>query len=185
MTIEKRTKVGSLEAEWKEFCAWHPNSSVRTPRPLREGILASVRADLEPSGSRVLAKLGVVHLLTSFATLSICPQFGVRLFGEGMGIMHYFTAFGEPGCSLACGFFFLGATLLAAALVFSRAEWRQLRSRRFWSLTALVLPSIAFFKLMGGEFPLAFSLAWLVGAFACGLTMLEGVWRIKTLPAHA
>jgi hypothetical protein len=178
-------KANSVETEWKEFCAWNPASSARAPHPLRAEILASVRADLEPSGSRVLAKLGVVHFVTSFVTLSICPQFGVRVLGEGMGIMHYFMALGEPGCALACGFFFLGATLLAAALVFSRAEWRRLRSHRVLSLAALLLPSIAFFKLMGGEFPLEFSIVWLLGALACGLTLFEGVWRMKSLPAHA
>lgn len=178
--MNENRKKDTLHADWVDFQA-----RTRAPASLREPIFASVYADLEPSSSRVLAKLGVVHVVTSLVTLSICPQFGVRAFGEGMGIMQAFMGLGDWGCPLACGIFFLGMSLLVASVLFSRAEWKKLRSQRWLAISALVLPSIGFFKIMDGEFFLGFSIAWVLGAFIGGVLLVEGIWRLKSVPVTA
>jgi hypothetical protein len=173
-----------MKHEWKEFGKEHEAPSVRAPAHLGQAILGSVRADLKPSFTWVLAKLGLIHALVSIGTLSICPQFGIRLFGEGMGIMHWFIAFGSIGCPLACGIFFVGSSLALSATVLARPEWRAIREHHVLAVTALVLLSLGFFKIMDGEFFLDFSLAWLAGALLAGGAMVEGVWRLYELSAE-
>lgn len=174
MAETKKGKNG-VHSEWSDF-----QLRAKPPESLRASVFSSVYADLQPSSQRVLAKLGIVHVVTSFATLSICPQFGVRLLGDGMGLLHYLMPLGEWGCALACGSFFLGASLLVASVLFSRAEWRKLRSQTWLAIVAMVLPSIGFFRFMDGEFFLGFSIAWLLGAALAGLVVVEGAWRWKS-----
>lgn len=169
-----------MKKEWKEFQV----GSIAVPAKLDHQILSKVKTDLEPSHQQVLVKLGFLHMLASLATLSVCPQFGIRLAGEGMGAMQWFMSLGTWGCAAACGTLFISSSLLLASIVLSRAEWRAIRSNSILTLTALVLPSLGFFKIMEGEFFLEFSVAWLLGALISGLVMLEGVWKLKNSPVR-
>lgn len=168
-----------MKHEWREFGNEARNPSGRAPEHLGRAILGDVRAELEPSYARVLAKLGIIHAVVSIGTLSVCPQFGFRLFGEGMGIMDAFMALGSFGCPVACGTFYLGTSFALAATVLRRPEWRAIRAHRMLTLTAIVLLSLGFFRIMDGEFFLEFSIAWLLGALAAGGIVLEGAWRLR------
>ncbi len=167
-----------MKHDWHEFGNEARNPTDRAPARLGEAIVGAVRAELEPSYARVLAKLGIIHAVVSIGTLSVCPQFGFRLFGEGMGIMEAFMRLGAFGCPAACGIFYVGTSLALAATVLTRPEWRTIRSHRSLTLTAIVLLSLGFFRIMDGEFFLEFSLAWLLGALAAG-GLLQGVWRLR------
>lgn len=169
-----------MNQDWQIF-KQSAQRNLKVPEYLRFSIQTAVLSDLSPSFLRVLAKLGVIHVLTSLVTLSICPQFGFRLWGEGMGLMNVFMRLGEVGCALACGIFFLGASLLLASVILKRAEWRTIRNHRLLTVTALLLPSLGFFRIMDGVFFLEFSLGWLIGAGFAGIFLLEGVWRWKYL----
>lgn len=166
--------------DWQIFKA-SARGDVQAPNHLRTAIQAAVFSDLSPSFIRVLGKMGIIHVLTSLVTLSICPQFGFRVWGEGMGLMDVFMRLGDVGCALACGIFFLGTTLVLASLILRRAEWRTIRNHRLLTVTSLLLPSLGFFRVMDGVFFLEFSLAWMLGAFLIGVFLLESVWRWKHL----
>jgi hypothetical protein len=174
-----------MKSEWKSFEKEVASPSAKAPTLLADRIFSRVRAELRPSVPRVLAKLGLFHAIASIGTLSICPQFGFRLFGDGMGLMEQFMALGTFGCAAACGTFFLGSSLGLSAVFFSRPEWRAIRNHPVLTLTALMLPSFGFFEIMDGEFFLDFSIAWILGALLTGWVMIEGVWRLKYSEAAA
>jgi hypothetical protein len=174
--------MSRMNEDWKAFLASDAVSgkSVEAPSPeLKTAIDGALASDLEPSFPLVLGKLGFIHVATSILTLSVCPQFGFRLFGEGMGLMHVLMRLGEWGCAVACGFLFVGASVLLGALIMRRSEWRSIRSNGLLALTALTLPSLGFFKVMDGEFFLEFSIGWLIGALLVSRLLLEGAWRLK------
>ncbi len=164
-----------MKNEWNTFQSDHE----KAPDHLREALLIKVTSELRPSAPRVLAKLGILHVFASMATLSVCPQFGFRLAGEGMGAMHWFMNLGTWGCPIACGSLFVGTSLLLAAIILSRPEWRTIRANPVLTLSAVILPSLGFFKVMDGEFFLEFSIAWILGAVISGWLLVAGVWRLK------
>ncbi len=163
----------------KEFEEFKNAESMSPPLGISEQILTRVRTDLHPSAWKVFAKLSTIHFITALVTLSICPQFGFRLFGEGMGLMGYFMHFGEVGCTIACGSFFLGSSILVAMMVLRPEEIRVIRGHKLLELGALTLLSIGFFIMLQAEFVLGFFLAWAVGSLLGGILTLEAAWLIR------
>ncbi len=162
--------------EFKQFMDGDP---VAPPRQVSETILARVHRELSPGGWLVFAKLLALHSLTAIFTLSFCPQLGFRLFGDGPGLMHYFMGFGQLGCMMACGFFFLASSLLVASLVLKPEELRVVRHRRWAELGSIAVLSFGFFFAWNPEVLLSVAILWLMGAFAGGLLALELGWRIR------
>jgi hypothetical protein len=134
---------------------------------------AKFRTELAPtlmaSGSRLLG----VHVLSSLLTLSVCPQFGIRLIGEGHGLMALFMPFGMFGCFFFCGAFYLGSTVMLAKLILSRPDWRQVRANFTILTLVLSLCSLILFKLISGTLMLGIALMWFTGALlAARLSLL-------------
>jgi hypothetical protein len=164
------------DKEFKEFIS---ASGVEPPKKLTEAILARVREDLNPNGILVFSKLVGIHTLSAIVTLSICPQFGFRLFGEGMGLMHSFMALGTYGCMIACGGFFTGLSLLAAVMVLKPREIKVIRQNRLLALGGLTFLSLGFFIMVDAEILLSLAVAWFAGAFVTSLLTLELGWHLK------
>lgn len=162
--------------DFEDFKTVEPMSP---PPILSDRIFARVQNDLNPSPWKVFAKLSIIHFLSALVTLSICPQFGVRALGEGMGLMHYFMSLGTYGCMVACGSFFLGSTVLVAMLLLRPEEVRVIRSHRLSELGTLTGLSMGFFLMLEVEFVLGFFLAWALGSFAGGVLTLEAGWSIR------
>ncbi|MCC7441833.1 MAG: hypothetical protein IT285_09370 [Bdellovibrionales bacterium] len=142
-------------------------------------LLERVRTDLDPPASRVFAKLLGVHLAVSLITLSICPQFGFRVWGEGMGLMHLFMGLGEVGCVAACGMFFTVSSIVAAALALSRDELRKLRRHGWLQAGALVFLSLGFFTMVAAELVLTLTAAWALGAWFGSMVAMELGFRLR------
>lgn len=143
------------------------------PAGVSETILGLVTRELNPSSWRVFSKLSGIHLFTGFLTLSVCPQFGFRLLGDGMGLMHYFMDFGDYGCKIACGAFFSGVSLLVASVALRPEEVRVLRRNRALQLGALTLLSLCFFIMFRADMVLGLTAAWFFGSVLGGLLTLE------------
>lgn len=165
----------SLRNDFEEFS----QSVERPPLRVSEKVLAHVRHELNPSLVSVLMRLMFVHFLASFATLSVCPQFGFRLFGEGMGISHWFMSFGEYGCLVACGSFFTGTSLALASVVLGMPHLRKIREHRWLGASLLILFSLSFFWMMNAEFILGLTVAWLLGALLGSVAVLELGWLFR------
>ncbi len=173
--MKSESKNSLSPQEFTEF----QSAQAEVPELRSSELLRRVHRDLNPSLSHLLKKISLIHAFSAVATLSVCPQFGFRLIGEGHGLMHYFMALGNAGCPMACGVFFLGTSFSLSAFFMTRDELRKLRESKFLVLTVLVLASLGFFKIMEGEFFLEFSVFWIVGAFLGGWMTLEGVWRAR------
>ena len=165
-----------FEEEFKDFISVE---GIEPPKHISDSILARVRMDLNPPVIKVFSKLIVIHSLTAAVTLSICPQFGFRIFGEGMGLMHVFMNLGPYGCMLACGAFFTGLSLLIAAMTLKAEEVRKIRSHRLLSLGALTLLSLGFFIMVDKEIVFSLAATWFTGSILGSWITLELGWRLR------
>lgn len=167
---------GDWQNDWNEF---QRTDEIAPPVALTKSLFATVRADLHPNPWTVFSKLSLIHAFTGIFTLSVCPQFGIRLFGEGMGLMHWFMKLGDYGCMLACGTFYLGTSLFAAALVLRPEEIQTVRKNRFLELTGLTLLSLGFFLMVSSEIVVGLAAAWALGSIFGGMTLLETGWLFR------
>lgn len=143
---------------------------------LQSSISAQVRRDLRPSHMNVALNLVGLHFISSLVTLSICPQFGVRLLGQGHGLMAYFMPLGMIGCFTLCGLFYLLVTAALTKFSFSRAQWRVLKNSYVFYMAGLSLSSMLLFSLIQGLFVLHLSIAWMVGAILGAYVMKWTPW---------
>lgn len=164
------------DEEFKNFIS---RQGVEPPKHISESILNKVRADLNPPVIQVFYKLIVIHSFTAVVTLSICPQFGFRVFGEGMGLLHVFMSFGPYGCMLACGAFFTGLSLLIAAMTLKAEEVRKIRNHRLLSLGTLTLLSLGFFIMVDTNILASLGLTWFAGSLLGSTLALELGWRLR------
>ncbi|MBU6374363.1 MAG: hypothetical protein KGQ59_00040 [Bdellovibrionales bacterium] len=171
------------DQKWKsEFEEFKNATGVTPPKEVSERIIALVEKDLKVSPWGMFSKLSLIHLFSALFTLSICPQFGFRVLGDGMGLMHYFMSLGSFGCPMACGSFFLGTSLLVATILLKGHELRALRSHRFAELGALTLLSLGFFIMVDpSSVVTSFTLAWVLGSLTGGAAVLEIGWRVCEL----
>lgn len=156
------------------------NDSVRPPKGLSENVFKKVESDLNPSAWGVFSKLTLIHFFSALLTLSVCPQFGFRVFGSGHGLMGTFMNFGPHGCVVACGSLFLGSSFLIAGLALQLEEIKVLRKYRWIQIATLVSLSLGAFIMIGAEqILISFAAAWVVGTFLGALSALELGWLVK------
>lgn len=158
-----------LEKELGEFLK---AEAKQVPPGLSQKILGEIQQELNPSPLMVFTRLVEVVLIVGLVTLLICPQFGVG-FLRHSGLYHVFMSLGPYGCKLACGAFFLGASLLAATLVLRPEELKVLKRRRLLMLSAVSALSLAAFVAGGAEvFVQAFAF-WFLGSLAGAWLSME------------
>lgn len=162
--------------EFQEFL----DSTETPPSRISEGVVKKVRQELNPSAWSVFAKLALIHALTSLGSLSLCPQFGVHVFGNGIGLMDYFMKMGSVACMGACGAIFVGASLLVASAVLRPEEVRVIRKNRLLELGALSFLSLGVFVMLDAQIVLAFAAAWALGSLLGGIATLELGWFLRT-----
>lgn len=162
-----------LEETNKEFQEFMEADSIAPPMEVSEKILVFVHRELNPNPWFIFSKLSFIHLAVGVLTLSLCPQFGVRFFGEGLGLMRLFIPFGTYGCITLCGAFFVGMSLFASGMILQIEELRVLRDHRILQISALALLSLGFFIMMDAEILIGFGVAWALGSILGGITLLE------------
>lgn len=168
-----------LEETNKEFKDFSESDPVSPPKQVTDQILSMVHRDLNPNAWLIFAKLSLIHFGAGIITLSLCPQFGVRLFGEGPGLMKFFLNFGTYGCIALCGAFFVGVSLFISGLVLGREELRVLRRHKVLQISALTLLSMGAFIMADAEILFAFAAAWVLGSMIGGMAMLELGWLLR------
>lgn len=134
-------------------------------------VLQKVQAEIaksRPRTSSVAMKLGAIHLVSSFMTLMACPQFGLRLFFQGDGLMDLFMKISPTFCQVFCGAFYLAATVLLARLVLKYDEWLVIARSRLLTIAGLSLVSLGIFAMLNRGVSLQAGVLWLVGAAIAG-----------------
>ncbi len=107
--------------------------------------------DESPSRWKVVSKLAVAHILGSVVTLMSCSQFGVQLFFDGGGLMHYFMQVSPTFCYVCCGALYLGMTFLIARVVLNYDEWLMILRSRVLSVAILALLSLGGLSIASHE----------------------------------
>lgn len=162
--------------DYRDFLESNPQ---RPPVAVSNRIFSEVHRDLSPLATAVFFKLFAVHAATAIVTLSFCPQLGTRIFGEGPGLMSYFMIFGHLGCMMACGFFFLAASLAVAAIFLRPEELRVIRNHRWAEMGSLAILSLGFFLALNPDVILSVAITWLMGALGGAFFALELGWRYR------
>jgi len=159
------------EAEYHEFMS---ADSLQPPTHLTQQILQNVHQDFNPSLFHVFTKMGFIHLAMGTLTLVACPQFGIKFnFLAGEGLMAVFMTWGPVACTLACGAFFLGGSLLLTGLISRPEEVRVLRQSRYSLVTLLAGLSWLLFAMLGEAAPLSEAILWILGAYVAGIVAGE------------
>ncbi len=172
----------SREGYTEEFARFQASTAVTPRADLSARIRAEVARDLQPSLVAVFTKVLGIHVVAAVATLSICPQFGIKLGAEGMGLMHYFMGLGEMGCRAACGFFFMALSLGLSAALLRAPEVRQLRRKWWIESLFLILASLGFFVMIAPEEVLGLlAVGWIAGGMMGSWIALEAIWKLRTL----
>lgn len=143
------------------------------PKNLTEKIHNDINGRLHPKLSHLIAKLFTTHALTAVITLSVCPQFGFKIFKLPVNLMNSFMFLGMPFCFFLCGLFFTATSIVVASVVLKRDEMRALKFHKTLSAAAIILGSIGFFGIMTPNLFLEFSLLWLLGAIIGVVGTLE------------
>ena len=130
----------------------------------QQELFERVRSHTQPDVSFLLAKGGLIHLISTAVSLAICPQFGFRFGMEGHGLMGVFMRFGHEICFILCGIFYVASFLLALTLVMNRFELRALWSKPWFSSTFFGLMSLGSLWMYGADFVQEVTLLWLVGS---------------------
>lgn len=151
----------------------------KIPNHIEESILTEIKNKLKPKVSTIALKLFSIHLATAILTLSICSQFGIKLFNLPIDLMRSLMVFGMPFCELFCGVFFTTTSITMASFFMGRDEIRFLRYNRFVTTFFIILTSIGFFYVMNPNIFFELSALWLLGALAGSLAMLEIQWNFK------
>jgi hypothetical protein len=157
----------------KDFKEFMQTDSVTPPFILQENIFSIVHKDLNPSVWYVFSKMSLIHLSAGIVTLSLCPQFGFRFFGEGPGLMRFFSHLGTYACTSLCGAFFVGTSLFVSGFVLRPEELKSLRNHRWLQVSTLTFLSLGAFIMLDTKILFAFAASWLVGSILGGVAMLE------------
>lgn len=148
------------------------------PKSLTEKIQSDINARLKPNLSLLITKLFATHAVTAVLTLSVCPQFGFKIFKLPVNLMNSFMFMGMPACYFLCGLFFTATSILVASLILTRDELRALKFQKTLSASAIILGSIGFFSIMSPNLFVEFSLLWLLGAVIGVVGTLEVSSRV-------
>ena len=127
-------------------------------------IRSLIHAKLHPSSWFVFLKLFLIHTVTSLVTLSFCSQFGVRLFGEGHGLTHYFMYFGSYGCVALCGAFLMGTSFFVASLILKSEEIKTVYAGLPLYIGVLIILSLSLFMIVSSDILVGYALTWIGGA---------------------
>ncbi|QDK37527.1 hypothetical protein [Bdellovibrio sp. NC01] len=138
-----------------------------------------------PKKSHVAVKLGAIHLASSVATLAACPQFGLRLFFEGDGLMHYFMQISPMFCQAFCGAFYLSVTFILARVLLKYDEWLVILRSRVLSIGVLALGSLGVFAMINRGVSFEAGLFWIFGATVAAELASASKYSVKKLFSRA
>ncbi|MBC7386164.1 MAG: hypothetical protein H7301_08410 [Cryobacterium sp.] len=162
----------------QQFLEFMGTGQAIVPKMLSESVLGRIQTQLNPSPFSVFVKLATIHFIVGFATLAMCPQFGISL-TSSMGLMQYLMQYGESVCMLGCGTVFMGVSFLVASLVLRPEEVKVLRRNRVLQISVLASLSLGGIILAGGEVELPTGMAWALGTIIGGSSLLQIGWTMR------
>ncbi len=137
-------------------------------------IKSIIKKKLNPPIHEVALKVLTVHLISAIITLSICPQFGKKLFNLDIDLMEVFMHMvGSRYCVILCGAFFIASSFLLNAIILNYDELRIIRTHRHLTIFVIVLISFGSFLMFDPVLFLESTALWFIGAILGGYIALE------------
>ena len=127
-------------------------------------ILQTIKSKITPPLVPLVLKILCLHLSAAVISLSLCPQFGIKLFHFDINLMRSFMVFGLTLCHFFCGAFFSTLSTLVIWIGLNKDERRYIKFHKKMILALIILSSIGFFAIMRIDLFLEFSLIWIIGA---------------------
>lgn len=165
--MKNRKEITKIAQEYLSFKETDDNF---VPRAVSETTRSLVLDRLNPGGFLIFRKLIVIHGFFGFLSLAICHQMGMNPFGTRFSIHSVLMdVLGHMGCSVFCGFWFIGGSISVSYFILSREEFRALKNREWAQNLLLSLVSLVIFSLFGAELLAMDSLLWFLGALLGGI----------------
>ncbi|HKL26260.1 MAG TPA: hypothetical protein VJ910_08570 [Desulfuromonadales bacterium] len=173
--MKKTTSEHELRQEFVDFIETKP---VSPGKHVDQAILAKVRNDLQPALWRVYGKFTLVQAAAGFATLAVCPQFGLG-FGQHEFLHALHSTTPSAIYYFLCGLFFvvLGAAL--AGLILSREEIRAVYNSKYVYFFGYSVLAYLIFVALGAEAFVVSSLVWIVGALLGNILGFGTIVRLR------
>lgn len=163
----------------EEFLEFAESEPVDPPLIVSEKICRRIREEMIASVRRVLAKLGLIQLLWSFATLLVCPQFELGL-TAGVHTDHLLhRSFGEWGHMVVCGAIFMSGGAAISAGILRREEINALNKTRFVFFPLTCFVALSIFRFFGSPALPADYVLWFLGAIGGSLPVFEAAKRAR------
>ncbi|MBI4804029.1 MAG: hypothetical protein HY795_02205 [Desulfovibrio sp.] len=163
----------------RQFAEFVETDQVAPSNEVDEAVLRGVAKDLRPAPRWVYAKLTLTGAGAGFATLTLCPQFGLG-FGLHNEFLHTLHAATSPLVFyLLCGALFMSLGALLGGLVLTRQDIRAISRTRHRYFAAYSVLAYATLALLGSEAFVAASLTWMVGAFFCNALCFRVMVRLR------
>ncbi len=177
----KKEIIDSRESAQADYLDFILSRGSSPPERLTRKILIKIKELLNPRLSNILLKILIIHFVVGSLTLVICPQFGITLYGEEIGISRYFMVFGHEVCTILCGVFFLGTTLSISASILTREEIHKFNEYKSLITFLLCFFSLSVFLILKSPDlpPTQEILNWVFGAFAGGSLLFEISSKVK------
>lgn len=174
-----------LDSEIQSDFAEFMSGSLNPPNDLSNKVKIYINTKLHPNAWLVFSKLSFLHLIGGMLTLIVCPQFGINIFGHDYGITRYLFKLGPYGCTIACGALFIGVTVTLAVVFLAHAEIGKIKKHWPLQILAIGLLSLGSFIMLDADILFSFGLAWIVGGFIGGISILEiGLFLRRSVLAH-
>lgn len=165
-----------------EFSEFANAEAAPVPAELSQKLQLKMQPLLNPSAASVFGKIFAIHMGLGLLSLAVCHQFGLNPFRTSFSLDQWFMEVGGHSfCMIACGFFFVALSFVAAAVILSVEELKVLKRNGFLQSFGLGTSSLSLFFFFGAEFVLSMAGLWLLGALIAGLLTTEMSWKIRTV----
>ena len=161
----------------KEFEQFQQTKEERPPESLSDQVKQTVYRELNPSPATLFLKISLIQTIVGAITLLVCPQFGVSF--TKLDIFQWIYQISPHLCMIACGLFFMGSSLVVAALALSMDELRTMRKLKFIYIIMLSGLTLMAFHLIGGHIHPSMTFFWLIGAICGGVILFELSHKVR------
>lgn len=170
------------EQEWLSSFSEFLKADEMPPSQVTQGILTSVRAELNPAFGHVLVKFAALTVGAAAVTLLFCPQLGFGPLWFDLGLQHLVMRFGSGACAAFCGSLFLATSIFLSAWLLRPEERRVVAAHQLVTLSTVCAILFAALMVLGGDAVQWDTLFWFGGALLGGAF---GFWLMPRLPRIA
>jgi hypothetical protein len=159
-------------SEFQEFMV-SDGKGVVVPERLNQAVPRQIHRRVRREGWLAITRFAAVHFLSAFATLLVCPQFGLGPVA-GFDISVHLMAIGPWACAIFCACVFFGVGVIISGWLLSMTDLRRLATMQvgiFVSYVAVVGGLLTFLGrekgLHVGFYEAEFIVIWSLAGILC------------------